>query len=363
MAAVPTYRGRRAATIENERVRVTVLAEGGHIAEIFDKDAGVNPLWTPPWPTIEPSRYDPLVHDDVYGRGADARLLAGIMGHNICLDLFGGPSAEERAAGLPTHGEAVVVTYEISTSANAITLSARLPLSQIRFTRRLELDGGAIAVRERVESLCAFDRPIAWTEHATLGPPFLEKGRTEFRASAARSIVFESPFGAGDYLQPGACFEWPDAPRVDGKVADLRVFTSEAASSAYTAHLMTAQRDTAWFIAFSPAHRLALGYVWRPLDFPWMGIWEENRSRTAAPWNASTLTRGMEFGASPFPEARRAMVDRGRLFDTPTYRWLPARDALEADYWIVLQRTDTIPESLGWPRAAKTTKMTIEATL
>lgn len=135
----------------------------------------------------------------------------------------------------------------------------------------------------------------------TLGPPFLEKGRTEFRASAARSIVFESPFGVADYLQPGACFDWP---------------------------------DTACFIAFSPAHRLALGYVWRPLDFPWMGIWEENRSRTAAPWNARTLTRGLEFGVSPFPETRRAMVDRGRLFETPTYRWLPANGALEADYWI-----------------------------
>ncbi len=30
------------------RARVTVLEEGGHIAEIFDKRSGVNPLWTPP---------------------------------------------------------------------------------------------------------------------------------------------------------------------------------------------------------------------------------------------------------------------------------------------------------------------------
>jgi len=38
------YHGRRAASIENESVRVTVLAEGGHIAEVFDKQTGVNPL-------------------------------------------------------------------------------------------------------------------------------------------------------------------------------------------------------------------------------------------------------------------------------------------------------------------------------
>jgi hypothetical protein len=40
------YRGRRATSIENDLVRVTVLHEGGHIAEILDKQSGVNPLWS-----------------------------------------------------------------------------------------------------------------------------------------------------------------------------------------------------------------------------------------------------------------------------------------------------------------------------
>ena len=50
MPAAHQYRGRRAVVIEDEAVRVTVLEEGGHIAEIFDKRSGVNPLWTPPAP-------------------------------------------------------------------------------------------------------------------------------------------------------------------------------------------------------------------------------------------------------------------------------------------------------------------------
>ena len=90
-----TYRGRRAATLENEGIRVTVLAEGGHIAEVLDKQTGVNPLWTPPWQSIEPSSYDAIGHRDAYGHGVDARLLAGIMGHNVCLDIFGGPSMDK----------------------------------------------------------------------------------------------------------------------------------------------------------------------------------------------------------------------------------------------------------------------------
>src|SRR6185295_14300075 len=106
------YRGRRAAIVENDDLRVTVLAEGGHIAEIFDKRSRINPLWTPPWSSIEPSTYA-RPECSRYGTGSDAKLLAGIMGHNLCVDIFGGPSDDEAAAGLTAHGEAPVVRYDL----------------------------------------------------------------------------------------------------------------------------------------------------------------------------------------------------------------------------------------------------------
>jgi len=56
----------------------------------------------------------------------------------------------------------------------------------------------------------------------------------------------------------------------------------------------------------------------------------------------------MEFGVSPFPEPRRAMVERGLLFNTPTFKWLPAKGTLSADYCITTQSTDTIPESINF---------------
>ena len=349
MIGFQQFRGRRAATLDNDQLRVTVLVEGGHIAELFDRAAAVSPLWIPPWQSIEPSAFAGSVDGDVYGRGADGRLLAGIMGHNLCLDVFGGPSPEEAEAGMTAHGDASVVEYDIRGDGEALLMRASLPLAQIDVERRIELQERSVAIRERVMSRCAFDRPIGWTQHVTLGPPFLEPGATEFRVSAMRSKVFEAPFGADDYLAVGAPFDWPHAPRLDGGTADLRLFPGGARSSAYTAHLMDATAETAYFVAFAPAWRLAFGYVWQRSDFPWMGIWEENHSRTASPWCGATLTRAMEFGVSPFPETRRAMVERGRLFDTPTFRWLPANGTLEATYWIVLQTQATIPERISPP--------------
>ncbi|HLH03073.1 MAG TPA: hypothetical protein VKX25_09905 [Bryobacteraceae bacterium] len=48
------------------------------------------------------------------------------------------------------------------------------------------------------------------------------------------------------------------------------------------------------------------------------------------------MTLGLEFGASPFPESRRAMVERGQLFDTPAFRWLGARETATAEYRVEL---------------------------
>ncbi len=64
-----------------------------------------------------------------------------------------------------------------------------------------------------------------------------------------------------------------------------------------------------------------------------------------------SVTRGMEFGVSPFPESRREMIERGRLFDTPTFRWIPAASRVSVEYWVVSRAARVIPETLEWPGA------------
>jgi hypothetical protein len=50
----------------------------------------------------------------------------------------------------------------------------------------------------------------------------------------------------------------------------------------------------------------------------------------AAALERQTITRGMEFGVSPMPETRRRMMERGRMFDTPCFRWIPAKSRVGA---------------------------------
>ncbi|HXE10762.1 MAG TPA: hypothetical protein VN633_01495 [Bryobacteraceae bacterium] len=336
-----TFQGREAVQIENNNLRVTVLREGGHIAEILHKQSGVSPLWIPPWPSIEPSSYDAANHPE-YGRNEESLLLSGIMGHNLCLDTFGPPSREEAAAGLSVHGEGSVARYEIDGGNDELIARVKLSSANLSFARRIKLDadGESVHVSETVENVGATDRPIAWTQHVTLGPPFLEGGVTQFAASATKSRTFEREgFDAGG-LERGIDYIWPHAPLRDGGVVDQRVFTDAAVSGKFTTHLMDNEKPMASFAAYHPGLKLLLRYRWRRADFPWLGIWEEKCSRRGAPWNGNTVALGMEFGVSPMPETRREMIDRGRLFGTPVYRWLPARSKHSVEYTAVLRRAD-----------------------
>jgi hypothetical protein len=57
----------------------------------------------------------------------------------------------------------------------------------------------------------------------------------------------------------------------------------------------------------------------------------------------------MEFGVSPFPETRRAMVEHGHALGVPAFKWLPARESLDVEYWITSQIAERVPEGIIWP--------------
>jgi hypothetical protein len=326
-----TYRNRQVVRIENDELMVTVTVEGGHIAEIVEKTSGMNPLWTPPWPSMEPSAWSAEQHPE-YGNDSESKLLAGILGHNLCLDIFGPPSAAEYAAGLTVHGESSVVPYRIEASATRMIARAHLPLAQLDFEREIELAGSEVKIRETVTNLTAMDRPLAWTQHVTMGPPFLEAGVTKLDMNAPASMVFPGDFGAAQPYKPGARFDWPFAPNKDRSLTDLRIQPAAERSAGVTCHVVEQGSEYGSFEAIHPPTGVRFGYSWKRADFPWISLWEENRSRMFPPWNGQAVTRGVEFGVSPFAEGRRAMVERGSLLGVPTYRWLGARESATVHY-------------------------------
>src|SRR5579872_2438014 len=142
------WRGRNGYTLSNSVVRLTTLTGGGHIVEVhFEEQPLVSPLWIPPWKTIEPQSYREKVHKPKYGTVTEGKLLSGLVGHNICLDYFGSPSAEEAQHGLSQHGEAPWSKWRkssmsLSQAKVALEMSVRLPVCGLRFSRKIELRKG-----------------------------------------------------------------------------------------------------------------------------------------------------------------------------------------------------------------------------
>lgn len=335
--------GRRAGyRIDAHWGHVAVLEGGGHICELsLNTVAGVNPLWVPPWTPIDPGRYSPVKHRRVYGPPPDGKLLAGIAGHSLSFDHFGPPSHEETAAGLATHGEAPSTKWRLlentSSAGPKLRYGCTLFEAQINFTRTIALDpkNPVVYCEEHAVNLSRYDRPISWNEHVTFGPPFLECKTTVFDIPATRAKVCPAGYSERIFLNPDAEFTWPDAPRIDGGHSNLRAMPEERYGH-YTAQLLDPRLDIAFVSACNPRQRLLVLYAFRRADFPWVGNWEERNNRAAAPWNAKTFCRGIEFSTTPFAIPRRDTVDQGRLFGEQTYRWLPAKSGLAVRFLILL---------------------------
>lgn len=337
MQIIKTIRfGREGWELRNDKLSLFLMSGGGHIAGLqLEERLPVNPYWIPDWKSIDPSAYRP---QDAKRYGV--KLLAGIAGHNLCLGMFGDPSSDEQKAGLGCHGEAPVARWrvlsrKVTTRRLVFQYGCILKIAQMRFTRTITLEAGSsiVRIRECVENLSRRDTPFTMCQHVTFGPPFVEPQVAIFDVPATKGHSFPGPFGKPQRLKQDAPFNWPYGSGINGKI-DLR-FVGRAPYGDYTANLINPKQEHGWFSVINPKIGMLVAYVWQRADFPWLGIWEENHARKTSPWNGKSLTRGMEFSNSPFPEGLRNAVERGRFQGQPTYRWLPALGRVRYDYSIL----------------------------
>ncbi len=323
------FEGYPAIVLSNSKLELTVMTKGSTLASVrlADDTEKLSPLWNPMRMARElglPVKFD------------------GGAGHFVCVDGFGPPSTEESAAGLPGHGEAhteeFAVRSERQAAATAITLTARLPLVQEVFMRTFRLVDGenVVSVESELESLLAFDRPVNWAEHATIGSPFLESGVTvvDFSGSRSQTRPYASPKN-GDVdrrLASGKGFTWPLAPGLDGTIVNVRQTPEHPHFLDHATTLLDPQRKFEWVTAINPKKRLIIGYVFKRIDYPWLQYWGYY------PANGK-MARGMEFGTQPYDVSRKEAISMAAMFDTPTYRWLTAKGKIKTHFLLFYSRT------------------------
>lgn len=129
-----------------------------------------------------------------------------------------------------------MLPYQLEESGDTLACRLHLPLAQLRFERKLTLQGADVFIRETVENLAAFERPLAWTQHVTLGAPFLDPETTDFRMTGDRAATIAGELGAPGYLASDKRFAWPHAPLADGSgTLDARRMKPDAPANSYIA--------------------------------------------------------------------------------------------------------------------------------
>jgi hypothetical protein len=326
------FEGYPALVLANDEVEVVVITRGASIVSVIghDDEERQSPLWNPQ----EAAREQGQAHGAVFAKSPG-------FGHFVCLDGFGPGSPEEQQAGLPMHGEAHRQLYDVRHHSKeggiqALTLEAMLPLVGEVFRRTLRLVDGekVLYVESELESLLAFDRPVVWAEHATIGAPFLRREETVVDMPAARARTRDHPTHPEVLvrrLASGREFEWPLAPGADGTPVDIRA-VGPGASGDHTTCLMEPGRPWAFVTCLNPTSCRLLGYLFRRDEFPWLQNWEHYPADRQ-------LARGLEFATQPYDVPRREAVQAGAMFDTPTYRWLPARAKITGRFLLFWTRT------------------------
>jgi hypothetical protein len=302
--------------------------KGGTLASIVLKDdpEELNPLWNPMRMARE------LGQSPHFDGGA------GIF---VCVDGFGQVSAEERAAGLPMHGEAHAQAFKVTPhhegTSNSVSMRASLPIVQEVFTRTFRVVEGesVVSVDSELENQLGFDRPVNWAEHATIGSPFLESGATVVDISGSRSRT--RPYDqvamgpSSRRLTSGQDFTWPMAPGLHGDAIDLRQTPDSPHFLDHATTLLDPNRALEWATAINTKKGLLIGFIFRRSEYPWLQYWGNYPP-------SHKLSRGMEFGTQPFDVSRREAISMGQMFGTPTYRWLPAKSKISSRFVVFYTR-------------------------
>lgn len=350
-----TWRNRPAFCLNNGVVQLTALTGGGHIADFRLLDptvSSVNSLWEAPWPTMDPGKFGSNLRKNVrkYGPAPVGEFLAAFTGHAVCVDYFGGPSEAEAAQGLALHGEAANSRWKLlerkrASAASQLSLSmgVRLPAAGLRFSRDLWLrpHESVVYFEETVTNERTQDHFFHWTQHVTLGAPLLHTDESVTALSGSRAVTWPHGYEGVSLVRDNQEFTWPDAPAIDGGNVNLARPFGRDGKGFVAAVLLDPQRELGFVAALNWRLGLLLGYCFRRSDFPWVAIWEENVARADSPWDGKARARGLEFGTTPMPVGKEEMFTRGSLFETATFRRIPAKSELRAPYVAFLSKVSS----------------------
>ena len=308
--AEPGIEGRNLLSLENGVASVIVDFGGGAIVDFHLKGHDLNPL---NWNYPEKGDLNPR-----------------LMGHFICFDRWGQPSRSEGENGMPFHGEATNVNWDIPAApehkAGGIVaeMSCVLPIGRLSMHRTLKLDdtNAVLTVKEEIKNVGKLGRVYNIVQHSTYAPPFLDE-----------SVLADTNVKKG-FTQLGR-MPTPEEPVVywpktvfEGRLFDFRRLIDDIGPGVVS-YVFDDDVRYGWATACNPPKGLLIGYIWDTAEYPWLNFWYQVEDGKPA-------ARGIEFGTTGLHQPFKILLKKNMIFGRPLYEYIDAEESIVKSYTMFL---------------------------
>jgi hypothetical protein len=302
-----THRGLTFLALENQLLRVSVLADkGADITEFLHKPTDTDFLWRAPGGVRAPGS---LVPTSANPLGGNLDYYGG--GWHECIP--GGGPAVVQGAPEGLHGEAALMPWsfsvdEDSPQAVSVTLCCRLIRVPFRLRKRLRLAAGQprLEITEELANEGGADVSFLWGHHPTFGAPFLDEHcRLDIPARRYRASADFTPPGLT--AAAGSEGAWPMARDPQGGTFDL---SRPAPAGSGRAGLVCMDVDEGWYAVTNTRTRVGFGLTWDRGLFPFLYYWHVYNGVPDYPWFNEVYVAGLEPWTS-FPMSHAAALEAG----------------------------------------------------
>lgn len=313
--------GMRCLTMENERMRITLLLDkGADIVEFRHKKSDIDFMWRTPMGiknplTLTPSRSDPDGNFlDCY-EGGWQELFPNI-----------GAPCENRGAKLGIHGEACLLPWECLVERDladevCVLLSCRMLRTPFLMEKRLSVKTGAAVLRmeERIVNESAVEMDFMWGHHPALGGPFID-GDVYIDVPAKKARTFPISFHSD--FPSDTSFDWPrikigasatntsilegEQSVGDGNITKIIMGSRASETNVLDLSIMPAmagkwagicyahELTEGWCAATNPSLGLGFGLTFDRNLYPNVWLWMVYNGFDHYPWFGRTRTLAME---------------------------------------------------------------------
>lgn len=304
-----TYRGLKTVVLENETLRVTIIADkGADIFELVHKPSDTDFMWRTPWSVRNQSLWVPSTG---WGEGIFHDLYIG--GWNTIAPT-GGSTQDYMGVEIGQHNETNMMPWDAQIIEDSpIKVSAKFSVRAVRTpfwiekTISLEKDSPVITVQDTLINEAEEPAPVQWGQHVALGEPFLTPNCILDMPGADFIVPAQEgdELPTGTRLTPGQIGKWHTAKAPDESKVDLRRFPPK--SDRLVDYLSFNNLSDGWYAVTNPDRGLGIGIVWDKQLFRYLWYWQVFGGHSGYPWYKRTYNVGLE----PFTSLPSGMPEPG----------------------------------------------------